>query len=136
MAVPGAWGLRAGPGLPLVTLFISSSLLSFSTPSPTGPVLGDPLPSCSGGEGKVTGLGPLHTVTEAEGYPMVLATPWTITLQALLSLGFPSQNTGVDCQFLLHGIFPTQGSTEKLPDLSPGVGLKVEKAASKDPFLL
>lgn len=27
-------------------------------------------------------------------------------------------------------------STEKLPDLSPGVGLKVEKAASKDSFLL
>lgn len=102
MAVPGAWGLRAKPGLSLVTLFISSSLLSFSTPSPTGPVLGDPLPSCSGGEGKVPGLGPLPTVIEAGGSPMVLGAT----------------------------------STEKLPDLSPGVGLKVEKAASKDTFLL
>lgn len=72
MAVPGAWGLRAGPGLTLVTLFISSSLLSFPTPSPTGPVLGDPLPSSSGGEGKVPGLGPLPTVTEAGGSLKVL----------------------------------------------------------------
>ena len=44
----------------------------------------------------------------------ILVTPWTITLQAPLSLGFPSQNTGVDCQVLLHRIFLTQGSN---PDL-------------------
>ena len=30
--------------------------------------------------------------------------------QALLSMGFPSKNTGVGCHFLLQGIFLTQGS--------------------------
>ena len=30
--------------------------------------------------------------------------------QAPLCLGFPGKNTGVDCHFLLQGIFPTQGS--------------------------
>ena len=40
----------------------------------------------------------------------LFATPWTITHQALLSMGFPIKNTGVDCHFLLQGIFPTQKS--------------------------
>ena len=39
------------------------------------------------------------------------ATPRTITHQAPLSMGFPRQNTGVHCHFLLQGIFLTQGST-------------------------
>ena len=38
------------------------------------------------------------------------ATPWTIVLQAPLSILFPSKNTGVGCYFLLHWIFLTQGS--------------------------
>ena len=33
----------------------------------------------------------------------------TVAHQAPLSMGFPSKNTGVDCHFLLQGIFPTQG---------------------------
>lgn len=52
--------------------FPKSSFLFHSFP--TGPVLGDPLPSSSGGEGKVPSLGPLPTVTEAGGSPEVLGT--------------------------------------------------------------
>ena len=36
-----------------------------------------------------------------------LATPWTVAHQAPLSMEFPGKNTGVDCCFLLQGIFPT-----------------------------
>ena len=36
-------------------------------------------------------------------------TPWTVANQASLTTGFPRQNTGVSCHFLLQGIFPTQG---------------------------
>ena len=44
----------------------------------------------------------------------LFATPWTIAHQAPLSTGRkgvfpPGKNTGVDCHFLLQGIFPTQG---------------------------
>ena len=39
----------------------------------------------------------------------LFATPWTVALQAPLSMGFSRQYTGVDCHFLLQGIFPTQG---------------------------
>ena len=34
--------------------------------------------------------------------------------QAPLSWDFPGKNTGVDCHFLLQGIFPTQGSNPHL----------------------
>ena len=37
-------------------------------------------------------------------------TPWTVACQAPLSMGFPTKNTGVGCNALLQGIFPTQGS--------------------------
>ena len=40
-----------------------------------------------------------------------LATPWTITCQAPLSMGL---STGVGCHFLLQGIFLTQGSNPGL----------------------
>ena len=36
-------------------------------------------------------------------------TPRTVAHQAPLSMGFPGKNIGVDCQFLLQGIFLTQG---------------------------
>ena len=38
-------------------------------------------------------------------------TLWTVACQAPLSLDFPGKNAGLDCHFLLQGIFPTQGST-------------------------
>ena len=41
-------------------------------------------------------------------------TLWTVPRQAPLSMGFSRQNTGVDCHFLLQGIFPTQ-------ELNPGL---------------
>ena len=34
---------------------------------------------------------------------------WTVSRQASLLLVFPGKNTGVGCDFLLQGIFPTQG---------------------------
>ena len=37
------------------------------------------------------------------------AIPWTVALQAPLSMGFLGKNTGVGCHFLLQGIFQTQG---------------------------
>ena len=42
-------------------------------------------------------------------------TPWTVAHQAPLSIGFPGKNTGVGCQLLVQGIFPTQGSNLCLP---------------------
>ena len=46
----------------------------------------------------------------------LFATPWTVTYQASLSMGFFSgKSTGVGCHFLLQGIFSTQGSNPGLP---------------------
>ena len=39
-----------------------------------------------------------------------LVTPWTVTCQAPLSMGFSRQETGVGYHFLLQGIFLAQGS--------------------------
>ena len=44
----------------------------------------------------------------------LLATPWIVTHQALLSMEFPGKNTGVCCHFLLQGIFQTQGWKQSL----------------------
>ena len=44
----------------------------------------------------------------AQSYLFV--TPWTVALQAPLSVGFPSKNPGVSCHFLLRGFYQTQGS--------------------------
>ena len=44
----------------------------------------------------------------------LFATPWTVARQAHLSMGFPSEDTGADCHFLLQEIFPTQGSNSHL----------------------
>ena len=35
--------------------------------------------------------------------------PWTLALQALLSVSCPGKNTGVGCHFLLQRMLPTQG---------------------------
>ena len=42
------------------------------------------------------------------------ATSWTAASQALLSVGFPDNNTGVGCHLLLQDILPTQGSNPHL----------------------
>ena len=39
----------------------------------------------------------------------LFATLWTVACQTALSMGFPSNNTGVDCHVLPQGIFLTQG---------------------------
>ena len=41
-------------------------------------------------------------------------TSWTVAYQAPLPLDFPGKNTGMDCHFLLQGIFLTQGSNPSL----------------------
>ena len=38
-----------------------------------------------------------------------LAAAWTLACQAPLFLGFSGKNAGMDCHFLLQGIFLTQG---------------------------
>ena len=45
----------------------------------------------------------------------LFVTPWTVTYQAPLSMGFPGKNTRVGCHFLLQGIFATQGLNPHLP---------------------
>ena len=44
----------------------------------------------------------------------LFATLWTVAHQAPPSMGSPGKSTGVDCHFLLQGIFPTQGSNPGL----------------------
>ena len=41
-------------------------------------------------------------------------TPWTVALQAPLSMDFRGKNTKVGCHFLLQGIFLTQVSNPHL----------------------
>ena len=50
-----------------------------------------------------------HLLAAAAVY-LTLVNLWTIARQVPLSTGFPRNNTGVGCCFLLQGIFPTQGS--------------------------
>ena len=45
----------------------------------------------------------------------LFATPWTVAYRLLCSWNFPGNSPGVDCHFLLQGIFPTQGSNPGLP---------------------
>ena len=40
-------------------------------------------------------------------------TTGTLANQAPLSMGFPSKNSGVDCHFLLLGIFQNQGGNPR-----------------------
>ena len=44
----------------------------------------------------------------------VFVTPWTVALQASLSMGFSSKDTGVGCHALLQGILLTRGSNPRL----------------------
>ena len=44
----------------------------------------------------------------------LIVAPWTVAHQVPLPWNFPGKNTGVDCHFLLQGIFPTQGSKPHL----------------------
>ena len=45
----------------------------------------------------------------------LFVTPWTVPARLLCPWDSPGKNTGVDCHFLLQGIFPTQGSKPGLP---------------------
>ena len=43
------------------------------------------------------------------------AMPWTVAARLLCPWNSPGKNAGVSSHFLLHGIFPTQGSKLDLP---------------------
>ena len=65
----------------------------------------------SPGPAGVAETAPAHQ--DAQSCPTLL-TPLTVTRQAPLSWNSPNKNTGVVCQLLLQGIFPTQGSNSHL----------------------
>ena len=50
-----------------------------------------------------------HVHTQALPSCLTLCYPWTVTRQALLSMGFSRQEYWSGLHFLLQGIFPTQG---------------------------
>ena len=64
---------------------------------------------------------------------LTLATPQTITHQAPLSMRFPRQDTGVGCQFLLQGIFLTQGLNPHLLQCRWFPALQVDSLPTKPP---
>ena len=45
----------------------------------------------------------------------LFVTPWTVAYEAPRPWDFPGKSAGVDCHFLLQGIFPTQESNPGLP---------------------
>ena len=45
----------------------------------------------------------------------LFATPWAVATSLLCLWDFPGNSPGVDCYFLLQGIFPTQGLNPGLP---------------------
>ena len=53
-------------------------------------------------------------IVQSLGCVRLFAVPWTVACPAPLSMNSPGKNTGVDCHFLLLGIFPTQGSNPHL----------------------
>ena len=53
-------------------------------------------------------------VVQSINHVWLFCTPWTVACQSSLPMGFPSKNTGVDCHFLLQGIFPTHWSNLQL----------------------
>ena len=51
-----------------------------------------------------------HMLAQSVSRVRLFATPWTVALEALLSMGsFPGKNTGVCCHFLFQRIFSIQG---------------------------
>ena len=51
----------------------------------------------------------------------LFATPWTIACYTPLAMAFSGENTGVDCYFLLQGIFLTRGLNPCLYLASPAL---------------
>ena len=48
---------------------------------------------------------------------LALCDPWTLALQAPLSMGLSRENTGVGWYVLLQGVFPAQGWNPRVPSL-------------------
>ena len=49
---------------------------------------------------------------------LLFATLWTVAGRLLCLWDFPGKNIGVGCNFLLQGIFPTQGANPPLLPVS------------------
>ena len=63
----------------------------------------------------------------------LLATLWMLAHQVPLSKNSPGKNTGVDCLFLLKGIFPTRGIKPTSPkSLALAGGFFTSSATWKD----
>ena len=67
--------------------------------------------------GSITGFGQ-HVCMLSYSVVSYSATPWTVSRQGPLSMEFLGKNTGVDCYFLLQGIFWTQGLNSVSPALA------------------
>ena len=53
-------------------------------------------------------------LVQSRSHIQLFETPWTVTHQAPLSMGFPGKNPGMGCHFLFQRIFPTQGLNPRL----------------------
>ena len=60
------------------------------------------------------GVGFLYVKVLVTQLCLTLETPRNVACQDPVSMDFPGKNTGVGHHFLLHGIFPTQGSNPGL----------------------
>ena len=89
---------------PVPSLRLASSVSKFADPRPA-PVPSVRLASCFQG------------CAQAFSFVRLFASPWNIAHQAPLSRGFFRNSTGVGCDFLLQGLFPTQGSSPVSPAL-------------------
>ena len=78
------------------------------------------------GEGEADALSPvtlfavpptLLVAVQSLSRVRLFATPWTVALQAPLSMGFPRKNTGAGCHFLLQGDLPEPGINTRSPAL-------------------
>ena len=66
---------------------------------------------CSPGKIKIV----LKVKVKSLSRVQLFVTPWTVATRLLCPWDFPGNSTGVDCHFLLQGMFPTQGLNPGLP---------------------
>ena len=114
-----------GPAWPDVFCYRDSAVTAMPPPTPKLAQFSTPMsavwhldPECIGTGHKLF-LPESHTLCVCLSLSLawLFATPQTMALQAPLSMGIPSKNTGLGSCSLLQGIFPTQGLNLGLPAL-------------------
>ena len=65
-------------------------------------------------KGNAKGCSKVKMKVKLLSHVQFFGTPWTVAHQAPPLWDSAGKNTGVDCHFLLQGIFPTQGSNPGL----------------------